>query len=283
MHRHRMAVDAFEFDDPHDRTACQQYDDENLRITALMIHPLNSSQSDTPPLDEQEERKKDAYRKDALSTMFNMNQYTFVLERLRALKDLGTTVKRTASESNRPEKNIINGISSTDDGFDEMEVAARAISLEARQKMNTIRSADLPETRPNLVAISYICQTPDYAGKFDKKAAMDLGVKPGAVFRDLVNGKSVLAADDVTWVHPHQVIQGSRPGRVFAVVDCLSVDYIPNLVRALAFQPNVRLIVADDRVDRNTMRRLGPYSGKKTNLPCLLTSKRYAGRERRSR
>lgn len=264
MHRHRMVVDALELgddDDNQDSSAdgCQ-YNDDNLRITAVLVYPVNNNVEDhsraRSTWDPQQENANEAYRGDALSAMFNMNHYTFALERLRALRAKGTPFKSTRpnielkrsmdyTQDNGGEEqededgdnnNNSKGSSVQVDELDEDEIAARAISWEAIQKMNTVRRTDLPPTQSNAVAISYIGQTRDYTGKFDKKAAMDLGVKPGALFRDLVNGKSVLAADGMTWVHPHQVIQGARPGRVFAVVDCPSVDYIPNLIQAQAFQ-----------------------------------------------
>ncbi|KAF9101300.1 hypothetical protein BGX29_005816 [Mortierella sp. GBA35] len=97
------------------------------------------------------------------------------------------------------------------------------------------RFMDLPRTTPNTSAISYICQSADYVGKFNKQVAIDLGVKPGKLFGDLVNGKSVQSESGTT-VHPHQVISGARPGRVFMVIDCPSTDYISGLVNAKEFE-----------------------------------------------
>ncbi|KAF9159871.1 Zinc phosphodiesterase ELAC protein 2 [Actinomortierella ambigua] len=94
---------------------------------------------------------------------------------------------------------------------------------------------DLPRTRPNPAAISYIFQTPDYPGKFNVEEAVRLGVKKGPLFGQLVNGRSVPSTNGGT-VHPHQVISGGRPGRVVMVVDCPSVEYIASLVSAPEFQ-----------------------------------------------
>ncbi|KAG0093309.1 hypothetical protein BGZ92_006417 [Podila epicladia] len=93
---------------------------------------------------------------------------------------------------------------------------------------------DLPRTSPIPAAISYIFQSPDYVGKFNKQAAVDLGVKPGKLFGELVNGKSVQSSTG-EMVHPHQVISGARPGRVFMVVDCPDLGYLSNLVQASEF------------------------------------------------
>ncbi|KAF9396722.1 Zinc phosphodiesterase ELAC protein 2 [Podila verticillata] len=93
---------------------------------------------------------------------------------------------------------------------------------------------DLPRTSPIPTAISYIFQSPDYVGKFNKQAALDLGVRPGKLFGQLVNGKSVESTTG-EMVHPHQVISGARPGRVFMVVDCPDLGYLSNLVQASEF------------------------------------------------
>ncbi|KAG0356174.1 hypothetical protein BG005_004902 [Podila minutissima] len=93
---------------------------------------------------------------------------------------------------------------------------------------------DLPRTSPTPVAISYIFQSPDYVGKFNKQAATDLGIRPGKLFGELVNGKSVMSSTG-EMVHPHQVISGARPGRVFMVVDCPDLGYLSNLVQASEF------------------------------------------------
>ncbi|KAG0198567.1 Zinc phosphodiesterase ELAC protein 2 [Mortierella sp. GBA30] len=102
-------------------------------------------------------------------------------------------------------------------------------------KNNFARYRDLPRTSPNPTAISYICQSPDYVGKFNKQAALDLNVTPGRLFSDLVKGKSVVS-ETGKMVHPHQVISGARPGRVFMVIDCPTVEYVSELVRAKEFE-----------------------------------------------
>ncbi|KAF9915565.1 hypothetical protein BX616_005853 [Lobosporangium transversale] len=91
-----------------------------------------------------------------------------------------------------------------------------------------------PRTSPNAVAISYIFQSPDYVGKFNKQAALDLGVKEGKAFSMLVKGNSVLSKSGET-VYPHQVLNGARPGRVVMIIECPTVEYIPSLVSSKEF------------------------------------------------
>jgi ribonuclease Z len=105
----------------------------------------------------------------------------------------------------------------------------------APAKLVNGRFMDLPRTTPNTSAISYICQSADYVGKFNREAAIALGVKAGKPFGELVSGKSVQTESGDT-VHPHQVINGGRPGRVFMVIDCPSTDYVSGLVSAKEFE-----------------------------------------------
>jgi len=94
---------------------------------------------------------------------------------------------------------------------------------------------DLPPAQSNNVAITYICQAPDYQGKFDKAAALTLGVTPGPLFRELLSGNPVASKTGVL-IYPEQVITGARPGRVFIVVDCPSALYIAHLVSRPEFE-----------------------------------------------
>ncbi|KAG0290120.1 hypothetical protein BGZ98_003586, partial [Dissophora globulifera] len=103
-----------------------------------------------------------------------------------------------------------------------------------RRSMDT-RNHDLPRTSPNLSAISYIFQSPDYAGKFNPQAAIALGLSKGPAFRELVAGNPVTTEKgDV--VYPHQVISGGRPGRVFMVIDCPGPEYLSSLMSAKEFE-----------------------------------------------
>ncbi|KAF9585055.1 Zinc phosphodiesterase ELAC protein 2 [Lunasporangiospora selenospora] len=97
------------------------------------------------------------------------------------------------------------------------------------------RFMELPRTSPNTSATCYILQTPDYPGKFSKVAAEALNIKPLKLYSQLVKGNTVVTESGDT-IHPHQVLSGSRPGRVFMVIDCPSVDYISQLVQAKEFE-----------------------------------------------
>ncbi|CAO3563150.1 unnamed protein product [Mortierella alpina] len=171
----------------------------------------------------------DEIRKQVLAGMFNLNKLS---------GDGSFAAKKPKRDPRAPSKPIATAEETpgqTD--VDLIEAAARTSHNcgSAPPRNNNGKYMDLPRTSPNTSAISYICQSPDYVGKFNKQAALDLKVKPGKLFGDLVNGKSVVSESGET-VHPHQVISGARSGRVFMVIDCPTTEHISELVKAKEFE-----------------------------------------------
>lgn len=92
----------------------------------------------------------------------------------------------------------------------------------------------LPGTKPHPAAISYICQGTPVPRKFNKSAAMALGIKPGPIYGQLQRGNSV-TLDDGRVITQDMVCDPEVPGHVFMVVDCPGPAYIDNLVRSDKF------------------------------------------------
>lgn len=92
----------------------------------------------------------------------------------------------------------------------------------------------LPNTKPDLSAITYICQGASSPPKFNKSAAMALGIKPGPVYGQLQKGLSVTLADGRV-VTREMVCDPEVPGHVFVVVDCPKTSYIDGLVNSKEF------------------------------------------------
>lgn len=93
----------------------------------------------------------------------------------------------------------------------------------------------LPRTKPHGAAISYICQGTSLPRKFNKAAAVALGIKPGPVYGKLQKGISV-TLDDGRIVTQEMVCDPEVPGHVFMVVDCPSLAYIDGLVNSEKFK-----------------------------------------------
>ncbi|KAF9276888.1 hypothetical protein BGZ68_009684 [Mortierella alpina] len=200
-------------------------------------------QTTTPSSTEVEQTQSDdEIRKQVLAGMFNLNKIN---------GDGSLGVKRPKRDPRAPSRTFTTAEeTSGQTDVDLIEAAAAAAKTPhdcggAPPRNNNGRYMDLPRTSPNTSAISYICQSPDYVGKFNKQAALDLKVKPGRLFGDLVNGKSVVSESGET-VHPHQVISGARPGRVFMVIDCPTIDYISELVKAKEFERFHRTVATEE-------------------------------------
>ena len=87
----------------------------------------------------------------------------------------------------------------------------------------------LDRVEPIEEATSFIIRGPSPPGKFDAVVAKSLGVPPGPLCKDLVNGKSV-TLDNGTIIRPEQVVKPAKPGAVFIIIDCPSIRYIPSLI-----------------------------------------------------
>ncbi|KAI8060489.1 beta-lactamase-like protein [Gongronella butleri] len=116
-----------------------------------------------------------------------------------------------------------------------------------KQRSLDYLSKPLPRSRPDHVAVSYICRLPSRRGKFMPDAAKKLGVPPGPMFGKLQRGESITLQDGTVVTHD-QVCQPDVPGPVFMVVDCPHQTYIDQLVTSPSFQPyqnnaNVKLVV----------------------------------------
>ncbi|KAG0231928.1 Zinc phosphodiesterase ELAC protein 2 [Actinomortierella wolfii] len=182
-------------------------------------------------------------RKLILADMFNLSRYEATNSGDKQQQ------QKSGQPSNKRRKNSRNGgVPAAADAapnlseMDAIEAAEQAASSSSKDCGHSppriIRRPyqDLPRTRPDPAAITYIFQTPDYPGKFNKDEAIRLGIMPGPLFGQLVSGKPVQNQKGET-VYPHQVIGGGRPGRVVVVVDCPSVEYIASLASAKEFKP----------------------------------------------
>ena len=89
--------------------------------------------------------------------------------------------------------------------------------------------SELPRTTPSNTATSYFVRCHAQRGKFQVHKAVALNVKPGPLFADLTNGKSVLSQDGKE-VHPQDVLGPDNPGNGFAVIDIPSPLYVKALI-----------------------------------------------------
>ncbi|KAG0046168.1 hypothetical protein BGZ83_008642 [Gryganskiella cystojenkinii] len=205
-----------------------------------------SSSPSTPLISEEPLFKDDnEMRKAMLNNMFNLSRKGLQLatpsKKAKREADDGKNKKKNNGSSNSNDDCNTAMSAAATEGLTDVDLIEQQAQTEAANHCGgprppNTRFMDLPRTTPNNVALSYIFQSPDYIGKFNKQAAVELGVKPGRLFGELMKGNTVVSEKTGATVYPHQVVQGARPGRVFMVIDCPTVDYIESLVESKAFE-----------------------------------------------
>ncbi len=116
------------------------------------------------------------------------------------------------------------------------EEAKRSTSkVISNQQRNYLMKA-LPRIKADLSSVTYICQGTSVPPKFNKAAALALGIKPGPVYGQLQKGLSVTLPDGRV-ITRDMVCDPEIPGHVFVVVDCPNASYIDGLINSKAFDP----------------------------------------------
>lgn len=77
-------------------------------------------------------------------------------------------------------------------------------------------------------SVAYEVKLPDIPGKFLAEKAKELGLKPGPIFKDLSNGKSVKNSEGVE-ITPDMVVGPPTPGDKLFIVDCQNIEDISKL------------------------------------------------------
>jgi len=90
----------------------------------------------------------------------------------------------------------------------------------------------LPATSESRSSISYIVSMPPRRGKFDRKKALELGVKPGPDFSLLVAGESITTKDGKV-VTGKDCIEPDVPTPSVAILDIPSADYIDDTLKGI--------------------------------------------------
>ncbi|KAL2612602.1 hypothetical protein R1flu_024294 [Riccia fluitans] len=96
--------------------------------------------------------------------------------------------------------------------------------------------ADEDQRGPKQMAVVYICELPEIAGKFDPAKAKALGLRPGPKYGLLQAGKDVMADDRKTTITPRDVMDPPSPGPVCFIVDCPTLSHVPALIAASGLQ-----------------------------------------------
>ncbi|KAF2462010.1 hypothetical protein BDY21DRAFT_267842, partial [Lineolata rhizophorae] len=218
------------------------WQDHNLRVWSMAVPPtpstpkepvlqastrrkrsFNEVAADDPGRPETESERQDRYdqmRHSIVGDMFNSNW------RLDALVETPLAmVKMPATIFVRnPETKMIEKYDGPAPGGKE---PLPDIEVLVRKPWPGALITQLPPTQPWREAVSYIVRTPPRRGKVRGQVAKDLGVQ-GNQFGKLVTGNSVeIAGRTVT---PEMVLEPSRPGNGFAIIDIPSPQYVRPLI-----------------------------------------------------
>jgi ribonuclease Z len=87
----------------------------------------------------------------------------------------------------------------------------------------------LPTACPSRTAMSYIVRNHSQRGKFLPQKAKALGIQPGVLFKTLASGQSV-TAENGSIITPEMVLEPSKEGRAFAIIDLPSEDYVDSFL-----------------------------------------------------
>ncbi|KAL0084877.1 beta-lactamase-like protein [Phycomyces blakesleeanus] len=186
------------------------------------------------------EAEKDGYRKYVLSRMFTV---------LGPSNAPGHTIEapctpRTEQKQQKQKQKVaeamedIEMVATTVENIVEKVKAKKVVKRRATvvgREIDHLYSG-LPPTKPSQMVVSYICQGPTIPGKFNPKAAIGLGVKPGPAFGQLQKGIDIVL-ENGTVVTKSQVCEAEKDGHIFMIIDCPDSSYIDNLVTSPEFSP----------------------------------------------
>jgi ribonuclease Z len=99
-----------------------------------------------------------------------------------------------------------------------------------REPWPASRFHQLPATSPRLGSVCYFVGTYPTRGKFLPKKAIDLGVPSGPAFRTLTLGETYTTPDGRV-ITPEMVMEDSRPGTAFGVMDVPGTDHLDDLLQ----------------------------------------------------
>ncbi|KAI8576219.1 hypothetical protein K450DRAFT_214494 [Umbelopsis ramanniana AG] len=266
VYRTSMSVETHEFQ--HDSDLFQ---DENLRVVPVIAYPTSyvpeledkdsvlknqepsqrkralsksgsSSDESDSDLQQLSPRAQQKYRKKVLTKMFvpsspGNNDHLrkkgagYILQEQKQSEDLANAANAKVYQPASDESQAI-----VQEIGEDVQPPRKKPTVQQQQNANRTRYMNrrLPSTKPIPAAISYICRGPEVKGKFNKAAAVALGIKPGPMYGKLHRGESI-TLDDGTVVTPDRVCDPPIPGHVFIVVDCPSPEYIRSLTSSSLF------------------------------------------------
>ncbi|KAL9541305.1 hypothetical protein PS6_010359 [Mucor atramentarius] len=246
VYRTNATVNVHEFSD-----TSKPFSDKNLTMTPVVVLPTSSrkrnyeqysgsssgSGSDSNSSNESSSSESTKFTKNAIMSQVEADEYRQKVISLmftntnKGEKAPGHTIEADCSpRPPSPSKatKTVHPLSSA--AAIEDPTIAKAVT---NQKDHLMKG--LPRTKPYPAAVSYICQGVPVPRKFNKKAALALGLKLGPVCGQLQKGISV-TLDDGRVITQDMVCDPEIPGHAFMVIDCPHISYIDNLINSPKFK-----------------------------------------------
>ena len=98
-------------------------------------------------------------------------------------------------------------------------------------------------------SIAYYIKLCDEPGKFDLTKALQLGLKPGPLFKKLQLGESVTLDDGSTVIQPSMCIEEPVPGGKVLILNCLSLEDLNSFHSLTSFDENNKLKINLKEID----------------------------------
>ncbi|KAI9143729.1 beta-lactamase-like protein [Paraphysoderma sedebokerense] len=205
------------------------FQDENLRITPIMLHPSDSKERplNVGPSPSSAGQKRKAQGDQSRTANNPSTDKKRIVMEMFGSSLLNGSAGGTGSNSAQGRKK----------GATPCPGVGDLSNDKSRQNQHQVRNPmSIPPGISSKTAICYICKGPEVPGKFNPKAAMALGVKRGPDFGRLTKGISI-TTESGTVVHPQQVMAATKPSSDFIILDVPSPSYIPSLLSASQIKP----------------------------------------------
>lgn len=230
------------------------FQDKNLTVTPVIIYPskvgkrnfqeMSGSSSNSSSSSESESDSEFHFKKISVVEEIDAHSYKqHVVNMMFTNTNLGQkapghTIEADCSPRPTKEQPKTNpdGTTTTSHPLSEESTQSTSPGRKVNEKQKNYLMSALPRSSADTAAITYICQGASVPPKFNKAAALKLGLKPGPVYGQLQKGISV-TLDDGRVITRDMVCDPEVPGHVFVVVDCPNSKYIDELVNSKQFDP----------------------------------------------
>ncbi|KAJ3386793.1 hypothetical protein HDU84_001295 [Entophlyctis sp. JEL0112] len=204
VYRPNLPVAVLEYRD--DDASPEVYSDENLTVTPVLLAPTSDTPSARRSSHDSAVLNSNGKRTVAADHNKSLEKEQLILSHMFAPANFESQSRKRTKKSS---ETLTDKVSRSTDG--------RAARLDVKRMDPCSKSTTV---------VAYVCQGPRVLGKFNVAAAKELGVPSGPLYGKLSRGESITLPDGRV-IEPAQCVGAHKPGAVFFIVDCPSIEYIP--------------------------------------------------------